>query len=99
SGLFPQFRLVSGAKAFIYLGSSSTTPTSIDGCEEAYIVNATDAERVLLMLDAAPQGRWRAVIRDCFLLETRTHELTTSGQQLMVDESIPQGGMLELHRT
>jgi len=98
SGLFPQFRLVRGAKAFIYLGSSSTTPTSIEGCEEAYIVNAADAERVLLMLDTAPHGHWRAVIRDCFLLETRTHELTTSGQKLLVDESIPQGGMLELHR-
>ncbi len=98
SGLFPQFRVLSGAKAFIYVGTSSTVPTSIEGCEEAYIVNASDADRVLLVLDAARQGRWRAVMRDCFLVETRTRELTISGEKLLVDESIPQGGLLELHR-
>jgi hypothetical protein len=62
-----------------------------------YVVNASDADRVLLMLDAAAPGRWRAVIRDCFLVEARAGELGTSGAKLLVDESIPQGGLLELH--
>jgi hypothetical protein len=31
-------------------------------------------------------------------VEAGTRELTTSGEKLLVDESIPQGGLLELHR-
>jgi alpha-galactosidase len=98
SGLLPQFRVLNGAKAFVYVGASSTAPTSVDGCEELYIVNASDADRVLLMLDAAPRGRWRAVVRDCFLAETQTREISVSSEKLLLDEAIPQGGLLELHR-
>jgi hypothetical protein len=89
---------LSGAKAFIYVGSSSTAPTSIDGCEELYIVNASDADRVVLALDGVPRRPWRAVARDCFLAETKTREITAPSEKLLVDESIPQGGLLELHR-
>ena len=98
AGLFPQFRVSSGVKEFVYIASSSTAPTSIEGREEVYVVNAADTDRISVTLDAAPRGRWRAVVRNCFLEQTGTHEINVSGDKLFLDEAIPQGGLLELHK-
>jgi len=97
-GLFPQFQILRGAKVFIYVGSSSTTPTSINGCREVYIVNASDTNRVALALDEIRGGRWLVVVRDCFLAESGIREIMAPGEKLVLDEVIPQGGLLELRR-
>jgi hypothetical protein len=41
------------------------------------------ARCVSLTLDAVPRGRCHAVVRNCFLEETGTHEITVPGNKLV----------------
>lgn len=97
AGLFPQFSIHSGLKAFLYVGSSSVAPSRVTGCHEVHIINASDADRLTLVLDGLAPGRWRAVVRDCFLEQTRAYDLSVSSRSFLLDQPIPQGGLLELH--
>jgi hypothetical protein len=96
--LYPQFRIRSGQKAFIYVGSLSTAPVDVAGCREIYIVNAADTDRLSLALDGAAPGRWTGDIRNCLFEQAGSAEETVSGEKMRIDRHIPQGGVLALRR-
>ena len=98
NGLFPQFLVRSGSKAFLYLGSSATAPVGVAGCEEVHVVNASDTGRVAVVLDGLAPGSWRGVTRDCFLQETGTHDFAIGKGSFWLDAAIPEGGILTLRR-
>ncbi|HWB97747.1 MAG TPA: TIM-barrel domain-containing protein [Bryobacteraceae bacterium] len=97
--LFPQFSIRSGSKAFLYVGSSSVAPVRVDRCNEVHVVNASDSGRVALLLDGLAEGQWSAVVRDCYLEQALAQEVTVSGHAYLLDQQIPEGGMLILKRT
>ena len=98
SGLLPQFRVKTGKKSFHYVGSAATAPVSVEGDERIWVVNASDTNRVALVLDGIAKGQWKRRTLDCFLEPKQEGTLTINAAKWALDTEIPQGGMLVLER-
>lgn len=97
--LFPEFQIRSARKIFLYIGASSTAPVNVAECDEIYIVNAADADRVALILDGINRGQWHTNTCNCFLETIRASDKTIERSSEYLDESIPQGGLLALWKS
>ncbi len=96
--LSPQFRIQGSAATFVYIGSSATAPTDVAGCDTLYLVNASDAERVAVHLDAMRPGRWQVILRNCYLENGSMTSLEVAKSAYAFDLPIPRGGLAELRR-
>jgi alpha-galactosidase len=97
ASLFPQLQVREGRKAFLYIGSSSTTPVSVEGARQIYIINASGRSRMVITLDGIAAGRWRMVVRNCRLEVVSTHDREVDAGAFALDQQIPEGGLVELH--
>ena len=96
--LFPMLRVKGSAKTFLYVGSSSTTPVSVDGSNEIYIVNATSGGRVTVFLDKIGAGQWRVINRNCYLEQVSESQIDVRTNTFALDMQISKGGLVELRK-
>jgi len=96
--LFPEFQVSNARKVFLYIGSSSVAPASVAECDEVYIINATNTDRVVLSLDGLSQGQWHTSTYNCFLETIQSDDIAIGHSNTHLDRSIPQGGLLSLRK-
>jgi hypothetical protein len=99
SVLSPEFQIRNARKIFLYIGASPVAPANVAECDEIYIVNASDTDRVALSLDGLGYGQWNAITCNCFLETIRSNDRAIEPSSTHLDESIPQGGLLVLRKT
>lgn len=96
--LFPEFQVRNARKIFLYIGSSSMAPANVLKCDEVYIINVSDTDRVTLSLDNLGLGHWHTSTCNCFLETIQSGDIVNKHSSTHLDRAIPQGGYLALRK-
>ncbi len=96
--VFPDQKIESQDKAFIYLRSGDPSIVDIDGTPRTiYIANCTDADGISITLRGSLEGRYQLTILDRYLRPISKNTMLLDSES-NISQRVPQAGLLQLTR-
>ncbi|MBI4457316.1 MAG: hypothetical protein HY644_15665 [Acidobacteria bacterium] len=92
---FPDQKIQSLEKAFIYLRSGTRSQVSVDAASQIFITNCTDSNNISIVLQDLEEGSYGIQVLDIYLrpISERTRSLDREAE---IKEYVAQGGILQL---